>query len=143
MERSLRILKTKALSLVPRCQIHGHPKENQAQQGDFVTTLATHLQASEFWSTKWEFRTNIIMSYSDFLPWEGRGKSRKWHSAPGCPVKCSGKGSKRTAPEALSPSPGAAGKQTIPKALRGIFDPVFILQNGLDVGVGDDNIVQF
>lgn len=77
MERSPRTLKTRALSLVPGCQIHGHPKENQAQQGDFVTTLATHLQTSEFWSTKWEFRTNTIMSYSDFLLCEGRGKSRK------------------------------------------------------------------
>lgn len=43
----------------------------------------------------------------------------------------------------VCPPQGAAGKQNVPKALRGIFNPVFILQNGLDVGVGDDNIIQF
>lgn len=54
------------------------------------------------------------------------------------------KGSQQRAPRSpICPPQGAVGKQMIPKALRGIFNPVFILQNRLNVGVSDDDIIQF
>lgn len=130
-QRSLRTLKTEASSLVAECQVHGHPKDNQALQGDIYElqhggsghTLSCHFLISSFRRARERAESDTVLldAQSSALAKEATKGTR----SPVCPPQ------------------GATGKQTIPKALRGIFDPVFILQNGLDVGVGDDNIVQF
>lgn len=83
------------------------------------------------------------MSYSDFLPCEGKGKAESDTVLLDAQSSALAKEARDQHQKPCHHPQWGAGKQTTPKALRSIFNPVFILQNGLDVGVGDDNIVQF
>lgn len=88
-------------------------------------------------------RTNTMVSHSRSPHGEGRGRAATDTVLQGAQPS-SGRGSHERVPRSPIRHPLAAGeKQTVPKALRGIFDPVFVLQNGLDVRVGDDNVIQF
>lgn len=84
--------------------------------------------------------TNTVVSQSKSLPPHGdsRGKSSK-RLLLSSRSRALTKGGWQGHPEAPVPIPRW---HTVPKPLRGIFNPVFILQNGLDVGVGDDNVTQ-
>lgn len=84
-----------------------------------------------------------MVSHSRSPNGEGRGRAAMDTVLQGARPS-SGRGSQERVPRSLIRHPlAAAEKQTVPKALRGIFDPVFVLQNGLDVRVGDDNVIQF